>query len=801
MLISRKALQSFVDFDLDARQLAEELSHIGFPNDAIHRRGEGLGEVVVAKILEKKQHPNADRLSLLKVDNGSENLQIVCGAQNMKQGDLVALAPVGATIPGVDGQGMKLKKSKIRGESSEGMCCSEVELGLAEESDGIWILPPKVAENKLGHKISDVFNLEDDVIEVDITPNRGDALCVKGLARELAAKWGKKLRPAPTQRWKSISSMVNPSIEDFEDAYGFAACLVRGVRVEETPEEWKQFLMAHGGRSISNLVDITNIVLFEQGHPIHFFDADRVDPQSIGVRRARAGEKLKLLNEQEIELSPEDLVIADKNSALSLAGVMGGSESSVGPETQNILIEVASFNPQRIRATAQRHGLSSESSFRFERGVTAFRLDEVVERALGLLHKLSGYKLAEGSKVVAPKLERRSCSWSRERVESKLGALPETDNDLFDRLRLLEYEFEPGGGHPQVIFPSYRTDVEILEDAMEDIARLKGYENLQKKTLVMEESVKVLPDLREETSVANQLANRLVEKGFVEVLHWSFSNPEQEQSLGLETDQQVKIANPIHSKKSVLRTSLLPNLLERAKFNFDRGEDEIRIFEMGPVFSLEGQSDYENSAVNEIWKCGLLLCERQNASKFLWQADVDSYFYFKGVLEAVLSDYKVSAHPEATSFGYFHPNRQGYIKAASFGELHPSVLTQWGLNGRYFYAEIPLHALQQTPKEYHRPPSFPGIELDLSLEVDRTITMKDLMEAFDDIKTKKLVRVRPYDVYEPKELKVKGRRSITFALRYQDHSKTMEMEEATKLKEKLLEGLIERFSAEKVALR
>ena len=465
MKLSYRAFKLWLDFSGTAKDLADILSQLGFPNDGIEHLGEGLDQVVVGKILEKKPHPEADRLSLLKVDIGTEVLPIVCGAQNMVVGNFVALAPVGAKIPGKDGEGLVMREAKIRGQTSMGMCCSEAELNLAKDSEGIILLPAeKVTPEILGKKVSDHFDFEDWIIDVDVTPNRPDAMSVRGLAREVGAKLGIKLKNQRSFAFKNPVTAVNPAIESLADASAFSACLVQNVVTKPSPETMVQFLRAFGARSISNLVDITNRVLFELGHPIHFFDADKVDASNITVRRAKTGETLELLNDQKIELHPEDLVIADSSGPLSLAGIMGGKRTAISATTKNILIEVACFNASLIRASTKRHQISSESSMRFERGLTPYHVDEVMERALGLLKEYSEFDTAAGTKVVDRKIQPKQVVWDRARVESKIGALSKSDDEIFEMLRRLDYGLAPRGSSVIVSFPWYRVDCDYLED-------------------------------------------------------------------------------------------------------------------------------------------------------------------------------------------------------------------------------------------------------------------------------------------------------------------------------------------------
>lgn len=798
MKLSYRAALEWIDFTGTAEELATILADLGFPNDGIVHRGEGLDQVVVGKVLTKNKHPQADRLNLLTVDTGKEKLPIVCGAHNMSVGDYIALAPVGAKIPGKDGSGMVMKEAKIRGETSMGMCCSEVELRLADESDGILILSKdQVKDSDLGRKVGEILQLEDWILDIDITPNRPDALSVRGLAREVAAKLGLKLKAPPVSKWKNPVSGINPTIENLADASGFGACLVQNVEFKQTPSKFKNFLSACGSRSISNLVDVTNIVMFELGHPIHFFDADKVNAQSIGVRRAKGGETLELLDGKKIRLDPEDLVIADSSGPLSLAGIMGGAQTGVSNTTKNILIEVACFNPVLIRATAKRHGLSSESSLRFERGLTPHKIDEVMERALYLLKELSGFESAGGTKTVDRSLQAKTVLWDRKRIESKLGSLKLSDNDLFEMLRRLDYGFQPKGSTNLVTFPSYRIDVQILEDVMEDIARLLGYENLEKKGLHSFESVEPVNALSNFYSSTDCLIDRFVHRGFSDVIHMSFENPESEKKCGVKASSPIELKNPIHADRPILRRSLLPGLLQTAQKNFFHGEDEIRLVEVGPVFLKEGQTLYNESPVVEEWRLACVWLPRAQDKKVLWKNSVDPFFEFKGLCESIWADFKTL--PTLLETILLHPTRRLNLNHGIAGELHPQVMRAWDLPGRCFVGEW---SLKLTPRKlaYQSPSEFPCIDLDASFLVPRSMNVKEMIDCFHRVKAPNLEWVKIYDLFESKELGPE-KKSMTFAMRYRDAGKTLTLDEAKKQHDKLVDSVLKGFREHEITLR
>lgn len=799
MKLSLKALRAYVDFSGSGEELAAVLADLGFPNDGITHLGEGLDQVCVGKILKKSKHPQADRLSLLQVTLGQEPLAIVCGASNMVEGDFVALAPVGARIPGKDGAGMVMKESKIRGETSQGMCCSLAELRLSDEAEGIWILNSQVKESDLGKKVSEVVEAEDWVLEIDVTPNRGDCLSIRGLAREVGAKLGLKLKSTPSLKWKTPSPYVNPSIESFEDSAGFAGCLVQGVSVGKSPASLAEFLQKMGARSISNLVDVTNAVLFELGHPIHFFDADKIDPKTIGVRRARQGETLTLLNDQTIKLHPEDLVIADATGPLSLAGIMGGLPSSVTESTKNILIEAASFKPALIRATARRHGLSSESSYRFERGVTAHRLDEVIERTLAWLKDVSGFETASGAKVVDRNLSLKSVLWDRKRVEAKLGKLEKSDDEIFELLRRLDYGFEPKGSTARMVFPWYRTDTSFLEDAMEDIARLLGYEALEKRRLLAAESVSSIRDLRPTMKFKDHFIESFVHCGFCEVVHMSFSNADDEARLRLNLGPAVELQNPIHSEKAILRRSLLPQLLSRARYNSFHGELGIRLVEAGPVFRADLASLYDESPCSENLAGAVVWLPRPQDKKKMWaHQGLAPFFEFKGVLESVMRGMKFR-RSQISIESLLHPNRRFQIGNSWAGELHPLYVKAFDLPGAAYVCEWILEG-QERGWKMNQPALYPSVDFDLSLVVAKKVSCEAIISTVLKKKEPLLEDIKAYDFFEGAQIG-KDKKSMTFALRYRASSKTLTLDEAKKAHDTLVEALLKAFPSGDVAVR
>ena len=475
MKVTYNWLKEFVDFDLSPADLGHLLTMLGLEVEGMEQLGAGMDEVVVARVLEKNQHPNADKLSLCKVDNGKEILSVVCGAQNFKQGDTVALAQIGAVLPG----DFKIKRSKIRGEESCGMLCSEKELNLADESAGIMVLS---GDLPLGTPFFEAMGLKDTIFEIGLTPNRADCLSVIGIAREIAAKLGKRVRyPSIVvpEYGEPVDSKISVAIQDAAGCPRYAARFISGCKIAPSPAWLVNRLNAVGVRSINNVVDITNLVMIELGHPLHAFDYSHVAGGQIIVRRAGEGEKIRSLDGQERTLAATDLMICDRDRAVALAGIMGGENSEITDATTDILLESAFFDPPTIRRSSKRLGLHTESSHRFERGADLDMVPKALDRAASLMAQLAGGNVATGrvDNFPAPKAL-ASITFRPERANAMLG-LSLTAERMAELFRNLEFQVQPvSNGSFQVTIPSYRIDIEREIDLIEEICRLNGFDQV-----------------------------------------------------------------------------------------------------------------------------------------------------------------------------------------------------------------------------------------------------------------------------------------------------------------------------------
>ena len=801
MKVTYNWLKEFVDFDLSPEKLAELLTMLGLEVESSESIGEGLDDVIVAVVEERAQHPNADKLSLCRVNNGKEILSIVCGAQNFKTGDKVALAQIGATLPG----DFKIKRSKIRGEESCGMLCSEKELALADESAGIMILPPDL---KLGIPVFIALGIKDTVFEIGLTPNRADCLSVIGIAREIAAKLGKKVRYAAheiDEKGADIATFATVEILDPDLCPRYTARYVSGCRIAPSPQWLVNRLKAVGQRSINNVVDITNYVLMEYGHPLHAFDFRQLAGGKIIIKRAADSEKFTTLDGQERFLNSSDLTIRDAERAVAIAGIMGGEDSGIADDTADILIESAYFNPSAIRLTSKRLGLHTESSHRFERGADLQIVITALDRAAALIAGLAGGVIAKGIIDVFPAPQpQKKISVRVSRVNDIIGlALDElTITGIF---RSLEFEVAAGGeGVLDVTIPSFRVDIEREIDLVEEVARLHGFENIPTTMPLVEVFSDRVPRYqRLERDVRNHLATT----GFNEVINFSFASHYDICKLNLlESDRRsaaVALLNPLVDEHAVMRTTLLPALLQTTARNFSLRNHNLRLFEMRRVYWAKPGRELPDEPLHI---AGIMTGQRHSEG---WNQpkDMVDFYDLKGVAASLTSLLKL---PEISFLSggvepFYHPGKAAAILCngqllGTMGEIHPDVQEAFAIDRPVYYFELDFATLVEMSSDVlpvTTPSRFPDTYRDMAILMDAETPSLAVIDCIRAVKSDKTRSVEIFDLYTGDRIPA-GQKSIAVRVRYGSFERTLTDEEVSKFHQKIVGSLVSEL---KITLR
>lgn len=792
MKVSYNWLKEFVDFDIAPNELAHMLTMLGLEVDSIENIGDGLDSVIVAKVEERAQHPNADKLSLCRVNNGKEILNIVCGAQNFKSGDKVALAQIGALLPG----DFKIKRSKIRGEESFGMLCSEKELGLADESAGIMVLSEDLA---LGTPVFEALRLKDTIFEIGLTPNRADCLSIIGVAREIAAKLGKKLKyqnPIVEETAVDINSIASVTIKAADLCPRYTARYISGCKIAPSPQWLVNRLQALGQRTINNVVDITNYVLLEYGHPLHAFDFRQLAGGKIIVKRSEEGETFKTLDSQERILNSSDLTIRDGERAVALAGIMGGENSEIAPDTTDILLESAYFNPSTIRLTSKRLGLHTESSHRFERGTDINILTVALDRAASLIAELAGGKVAKGVIDAYPEiLPEKSVNVRIRRIYEILG-LEMEESTVSNIFKNLEFNVETvEAGVLRVAIPSYRVDIEREIDLVEEVARVYGFENIPMSMPVAQVFSDRVP-LRQR--MERELRNVLVGEGFNEVINFSFASHADLTKLNLpEGDKRsaaVALLNPLVDEHAVMRTTLLPALLQTTARNFSLRNFNLRLFEMRRVYWFKPGEELPDEPLHLAGVItGLRNPEGWNQTK-----ETADFYDAKGVVEAIAELFKL---PELTFVQggvepYYHPGKAAAIICndtliGTIGEIHPDVQEAFELDRAVCCFELDFTKLVELGKETGvivTPSRFPDTYRDIAMLAGNEITAASIVECINNCKLDKLRSIEIFDIYSGDKIPA-GQKSIAVRVRYGSFDNTLTDEEVNRIHQKVIANL------------
>ena len=796
MLISLNWLKQYIDLDgIEINEMENALTMIGQEVEKIEIAGSNLENVVTAKIIEKEMHPDSDHLTVCKVDNGKEILQIVCGASNHKAGDKVVLAQIGARLS----EDFVIKKGKIRGKESCGMLCSEVELGIGSDKDGIIILPE---DAPIGVPFKDYLGINDTVFELEITPNRPDCLSHIGIARELSAYYGKELKYPETEIKSEIeektSDNVKVSIEDSNLSRRYVTRILKNVTVKESPKWLKERIEAVGLRSINNIVDVSNFILMEMNHPNHVFDLDKIEGNEIKVKSAVKGDKLVTLDEQERELEDGDIVICDSKKILALGGVMGGLDSEVTDNTKNILLEVAQFNPQNVRKTSRRLTLSSDSSYRFERGIDVEDSIKVINRLANLIQEVAGGEILNGYVDVYPvPHENKVAELNFERLNRFVGKVIPREK-VIEILRNLEIDVKDNGDTLTLTAPSYRGDLELEQDYFEEVIRMYGFDNIEN----------ILPrvDINKNSTLdTTKLTDRVkticASVGLKEVINYSFIPKDALQKLkftGISEDKLIDISNPITEDFVTMRPTLLYSLIKNAKDNMNRNVSNIRFFEVSRTFEKA-----EELAKEDI-KVGIILAGEND--KTLWNPKPVHYDFYdlKGIVEEVFSKLKFQSFSIKRSVQTeFHPGRSadvfvGKEYIGSFGEIHPDVLENFGLNKKtVLVAEFNIELIKKyinKPFVYQGIVKYPAVPRDLALVMNENILVGDVLKTIEKI-DKKVEKVELFDIYQGIGVEP-GKKSVAISILLRDDSKTLEEKEINDIIDKILAKMKKDYMAE-----
>lgn len=823
MKISYNWLKNYINIDFKPEALSEILTDLGLEVENIETfqsvKG-GLEGVVVGKVLTKEQHPNADKLSLTTVDVGTgEPLRVVCGAPNVTAGQKVLVATLGTKLY-FNNEEVVMKTSKIRGEISEGMICAEDELGIGNSHAGIMVLPENVA---VGTLAKEYFEVENDVIfEIGLTPNRIDAASHYGVARDLAA-WLKhrkfigmesadyQLRKASINNFKidNNNAKIEVIVENNEACPRYSGLSITGVEIKESPKWLKNKLLAIGQKPINNIVDITNFVLHETGQPLHAFDADKITGHKVIVKTLADGTNFTTLDEVERKLAETDLMICNEQTGMCIAGVFGGLQSGINNETKNIFLESAYFNPVSVRKTARRHGLSTDSSFRFERGADPENTIYALKRAATLIIEIAGGNISSEIVDVYPQpIKPFEIEISYKNINRLIGKTfdQETVKNILAALEMkITSETENG---LRIETPRYRADVQREADVIEDILRIYGYNNIGVPQQL--NSTLAFVEKPDRNKLLNTISDLLSNSGFYET--WSNSLTKEIYYNNLPSfapEKSVKILNPLSSDLNTLRQSLLPGLLEAAIFNANRKQTNIAIYEFGNCYTLDPETKGKEvkglklAGYQEEMHLSLLIAGNKAEENWKSKIEKTDFYFLKSKVEKIFTRLGFQQNNfnlnDITEIFYQHgiEYQIGKNTIAEIGKIHPKILKAFEIDFDVYYADFKwdrmLKALPK-PVRFSDIPKYPEVRRDLALLVDKKVTFKQITELAEKSEKKLLKSINIFDVYESDKIEA-GKKSYAISFTLQDEFKTL----TDKVVDKIMDKLIATFKSELAA--
>ena len=802
MKASREWLEEYSNIDVDTIKLGDILTMTGSKVEEIIEKGKDIKNVVVGKILEIEKHPDADKLVVTKVDVGAEIIQIVTGAKNINVNDIIPVAKDGAELPG----GKKIIKSPLRGVDSCGMMCSVGELGLdikdykEQIEDGIMILPSSY-EKYLGKDIVDVLNLREDIIDFEITPNRPDCLSIEGLGREVAASLDKEFKDPrrnlgneKVENKKELEGLrVDITAPDL--CYRYVARIVKDVKIGPSPEWMQRRLKACGIRSINNIVDITNYVMLELGQPMHAFDINSIEGKHITVRRAKNGEKITTLDGIQRQLDEENLVIADEKKPVAIAGVMGGENSEIEETTKTVVFESAVFYGGSVRKTAKKVGLRTESSSRYEKGLSSENAMRAANRAVELVEMLGAGKAVDGKIDVYPTKQKiNKIKLDVDRINSLVG-ISLSKQEMVDILEKLGIKVEDDF----VIVPYFRMDLEFVADIAEEIARFYGYDKLD-TTLIKAEAT--LGIRTKEQKIEKKIENILVDNGLSEIYTYGFVGEKDLEKSKIKEElikNAIEISNPLSDEYKLMRPTTIPSMMQILALNNNRKNTDVKLFDISRSYrNINGEVEKGEIPLQE------------NILTIGMYGDNIDFYTLKGLIENVLetsnlNHYDIEKENKNSSY---HPGRCANIKVgvdviATIGEVHPEVLANYDINRRCYLAEVNISKIvkySKQNKKYEEVAKFPAVERDIAIVVDEDIQVGDIEKAIMK-KSKRLLKgkkgleeIKLFDIYRDKKLG-ENKKSIAYSLIFRDKQKSLSDDEINPVMEEITKELEDKFGA------
>lgn len=775
MLVPLKWMNDFIKIDdINPVEFADAMTMSGSKVEEVKESGKEISNVLTGKILKIEKHPDADKLLVCSVDTGLDTIQIVTGANNIKEGDVVPVAIIGATLPG----GVKIKKGKLRGIESSGMLCSAVELGMDVQDavHGIYILPESTAA---GLDVKEALGLNNVIVDFEITSNRPDCLSMIGMAREASATFGRELhipKIIVKENKEDINQLIKVEIKDKELCRRYAARIVKDVKIGDSPEWMKERLTEAGVRPVNNIVDITNYVMIEYGQPLHAFDYEEIEGKKIIVRRAKNNEKMVTLDGKERSLNSSMLVIANTEGPMAVAGVMGGFTSEVTEKTRTILLESANFNGTSVRLTSKELGFRTEASSRFEKGIDPNIAVEALNRAAGLVNELGAGEVVGG---IVDSYEDRLEPWiidiCPERINRFLGiSLAEEDMiKILDKLDVKVLGKDP----LKAVIPTFRSDLELEADIAEEIARIYGYNNIE-STAILGETLQ--GGRNEKQMIEDKVKDILVGSGAFEIATYSFISNNDLDKIKVPEDSNlrnaIKILNPIGEELSIMRTTLIPSMLDVISTNYNRKTESAEFFEIGRVYWPADDSKAK-------------LPEEKNIL-ILGMYGARDYYDIKGTIELLFQSlgirkYEFIRETENTSF---HPGKTAKIlikkkTIGTIGEVHPDIIEKYDIHANTFICELDFDEIVancELEKQFKQLPKYPAIERDMALLLSKDVMASQIETIIRQKGGSLIENIKLFDIYEGKQIP-EGKKSIAYSIVYRAQDRTLKDEEVNEI--------------------